>query len=102
MAIAIRACGQEEYDLSLDVEDRLSYRHDMKQMISWPAWPVIDELGAALGASEFARSKWRQRGVPYRLRLPMIEEAERRGIDISGADLDRPGLRGREPDRAAR
>ena len=50
---------------------------------------VIDELAEELGATAVARKKWRQRGVPYRWRLPIIERAAKRGIKLAGADFER-------------
>jgi hypothetical protein len=36
-----------------------------------------------LGVSVEARKKWRQRGcVPHRWRLPIIREAQKRGIEL--------------------
>lgn len=49
---------------------------------------TIRELGAALGASDEAMLKWRQRGrVPYRLHLPMLQLASERGIKLTADDL---------------
>lgn len=36
-------------------------------------WQSIVEAARHLGASEVAIAKWRQRGVPYRWRLTIIE-----------------------------
>lgn len=50
---------------------------------------LIDDLAAELGASEAARKKWRQRGIPHRWRIPLIEAAAERGITLVGGDFDR-------------
>lgn len=50
---------------------------------------IIDECAKALGASEAARKKWRQRGVPHRWRLPIIELAAARGVELCSADFER-------------
>lgn len=49
---------------------------------------VIIRLAKELGASVAARKKWRQRGVPHRWRLPIIEHARRQGIKLTGADFE--------------
>jgi hypothetical protein len=53
---------------------------------------LIDSLASELGASAVARRKWRQRGVPYRWRLFLIEAARERGVELTSADFERdPG-----------
>jgi len=34
---------------------------------------MIDRIAAQLGAGEWARRKWRARGVPHKWRLPIIQ-----------------------------
>jgi hypothetical protein len=47
------------------------------------AGELIDGIARDLGASAEARKKWRQRGcIPHRWRLPIIREAEKRGIEV--------------------
>lgn len=53
----------------------------------WPKWEVINQLGERLGIGLFARNKWRQRGVPYRYHLPMLQMAKQDGLDLSPEDL---------------
>lgn len=37
-------------------------------------WTLIDKAAEALGISEFARKKWRQRGVPAKWWLPISRQ----------------------------
>jgi hypothetical protein len=55
-------------------------------------WRLVDETGAALGAKEEARLKWRQRGVPPKWRIDIAQELMARGIAIALADFDRLDL----------
>jgi hypothetical protein len=50
---------------------------------------LIDSLAKDLGVTAGTRKKWRQRGVPHRWRLPIIELAANRGVELSSADFDR-------------
>lgn len=43
---------------------------------------TVDSIAAELGASEVARKKWRQRGVPYRWRYEILQIARVRGLCI--------------------
>ena len=54
-------------------------------------WQEIDRLAKELGVSAVARKKWRQkgRGVPHRWRLPILELATERGVELSSADFER-------------
>lgn len=60
------------------------------RQIDWPSWEKINRLGAALGVSEFARDKWRQRGVPHKWRLPMIERAKAQRIALDPTEFIPP------------
>ena len=54
-------------------------------------WDEIEEIGAALGASEGARRKWRERGaVSHKWRFPIAQEALKRGKAVSERDLKSP------------
>lgn len=57
---------------------------------------VIDGLAKELGASEAARKKWRQRGVPYRWREEIRERAAVLGIAIARESFDEFGRRASE------
>lgn len=49
---------------------------------------TIVSIGIALGATEEATRKWRERGhVPHRWRLPILREALKRGLSISDDDF---------------
>lgn len=50
---------------------------------------LIETLAKELGVTAVARKKWRQRGVPHRWRLPIIELAASRGVELSSNDFDR-------------
>lgn len=50
---------------------------------------LIDRLAEELGVTPVARKKWRQRGVPHRWRLPIIERAAREGVELKGTDFIR-------------
>lgn len=63
-----------------------------KWSLSWPEMDtdaLIDGLARELGVTVVARKKWRQRGVPHRWRLPIIELAAERGVELSSTDFDR-------------
>jgi hypothetical protein len=48
---------------------------------------LIDEYAAKTRVTDAARKKWRQRGVPYRARLEIIEWAASEGISVSPSDF---------------
>lgn len=55
------------------------------------AWKIIEAEAAALGVSDEAMRKWRERGrVPYRFRLPILIAAEKHGTPIDAAAFDSP------------
>lgn len=58
--------------------------------IDWPAWETIDELAKGMGVRDYARLKWRTRGVPHRYRIPLLDEAERLGKTLSKNDFNAP------------
>ena len=45
-------------------------------------WTFIREQAAAFGVTDAALYKWRQRGVPHRYRLPLVEAAQAAGRDV--------------------
>jgi len=49
------------------------------------SWPVVDNIAASLGASDAARRKWRQRGIPYlwQIKLATALTASGDNVDIS-------------------
>lgn len=53
---------------------------------------LILEIGATIGASKFARSKWSLRGVPHRWRLKIIQAAAIRGVQLSEDDFEAPAM----------
>jgi hypothetical protein len=64
-------------------------------------WEQIDDFGAACGAKPFSRIQWRYRGIPHKYRLPILQEAQRRGM-IVGADALPAGKHEKAPkDRRA-
>ena len=56
--------------------------------IDWPAWETIDELAKRMGVGDHARHKWRQRGVPHRYRLPLLERAQQLGKTLTKDDFE--------------
>ncbi|MGB0854884.1 MAG: hypothetical protein ACPGSI_16430 [Pikeienuella sp.] len=46
---------------------------------------IIEPMAREMGVSAVAVEKWRERGVPHKWRLPLLDEAEKRGIDIDRA-----------------
>ena len=64
-----------------------------KTRIEWPAFETIDALAPKLGVDSVrTRAKWRQRGVPYKYRLPLLRLAMQEGVFLSEADLVPPHL----------
>lgn len=53
-------------------------------------WALIEAYAAELGVNAEARKKWRQRGVPHRWRLPLVNLASERGQQLDAAAFDRP------------
>jgi len=52
-------------------------------------YQIIERLAREIGASGPVRRKWRERrSVPHRWRLPLLEAAEKRGIEIDRAAFD--------------
>lgn len=56
-------------------------------------WSLVDQVAEALGANEYARLKWRQRGVPSAWRIKIAEELIARGEGVAFADFDRLELK---------
>lgn len=54
------------------------------------AWQLINRLGADLGAKPAARLKWRQRGVPHKWRIPLLQAAEAAGEHIPLEAMSNP------------
>lgn len=59
---------------------------------------TIAEIAAELGTKPEALKKWRQRGVPHRMRLPILLAARERGIDIPPEAFDAPATCGCDSD----
>ena len=51
-------------------------------------WQKVDQVAAALGATEPARLKWRQRRVPHDWRIRIFEKLVEEGADIALSDFD--------------
>lgn len=53
-------------------------------------WRVVDDIGAELGAKDYARAKWRQtgRGVPAEWKIKITQSLMARGIPIALSDFD--------------
>lgn len=49
---------------------------------------TVAEIAVELGAKPEALKKWRQRGVPHRMRLPIVRVAKERGIDLPDEAFD--------------
>ena len=50
-------------------------------------WPIIDSIAASLGVSKNNRRLWRQRNIPFRYRLPILNEAKKKRLPITESDL---------------
>lgn len=50
-------------------------------------WKLIDDTGAALGAKEEARRKWRQRGLPPVWQIKIAQHLMKRGIPVALGDF---------------
>lgn len=44
-------------------------------------WPEIESIAADMGANALTVKKWRQRGVPARWKLEIIEKMRRKGVN---------------------
>lgn len=51
-------------------------------------WKLVDDTGEALGVSNDARLKWRQRGVPPKWRIKIAEALMERSIPVALSDFD--------------
>ncbi len=56
-------------------------------------WQLIDDTATELGAQQDARLKWRQRGVPPKWQIAIVQNLMARGVAIALADFDRLELR---------
>jgi hypothetical protein len=52
-------------------------------------WSVIDDIASQLGAKQWARLKWRQRGIPADWRIKITQELMSRGVPVALGDFDR-------------
>jgi hypothetical protein len=52
-------------------------------------WGIVDNTAAELGAKDYARQKWRQRGVPFRWRVRITQALMARGVPVALNDFDR-------------
>lgn len=50
-------------------------------------WDLIDEIAASAGISPNTRRMWRERGVPYRMHVEIIDAARARGIALTADQL---------------
>lgn len=57
------------------------------------SWSQVDQVAEKLGANEYARLKWRQRGVPAAWRIKIAEDLMSAGEPIAFADFDRLELK---------
>jgi hypothetical protein len=55
-------------------------------------WQLVDAVAADLDANKEARLKWRQRGVPPKWQISIVQELMRRGIPVALADFERLDL----------
>jgi hypothetical protein len=51
-------------------------------------WGIIDKIAKTIGVSDAARAKWRQRHVPHKYRIQIIEQARAEGFQLSASDFD--------------
>jgi hypothetical protein len=47
------------------------------------SWQLVDRTADALGATEPARRKWRQRGVPHVWRIKIVEQLMSEGVPLA-------------------
>ena len=59
-----------------------------KVMASNLTWKLVDDTAAEIGVSQEARLKWRQRGVPPKWRIGILEVLMKRAVPVSLADFD--------------
>lgn len=59
-------------------------------------WKLVDTVAEELGAGDWARRKWRTRGVPPAWRIKIVEALMAKGAPIALSDFDRL-----DPERAA-
>jgi hypothetical protein len=52
-------------------------------------WRVVDDIAAELGAKDYARAKWRQRGVPAEWKIRITQTLMARGVPVALSDFDR-------------
>lgn len=52
-------------------------------------WRIVDDTAAELGAKDYARQKWRQRGVPANWRIKITQTLMSRGVPVALNDFDR-------------
>jgi hypothetical protein len=52
-------------------------------------WSIVDETAAELGAKQWARLKWRQRGVPADWKIKITQKLMSQGIAVALSDFDR-------------
>lgn len=70
----------------LDSLDELSNHRGMEPNLTWR---LVDDTAAELGVNPEARLKWRQRGVPPKWRIRILETLMQRSVPVSLADFDR-------------
>ena len=73
----------------LDTLDDLSNHWRMETNLTWK---LVDDTAADLGAGADARLKWRQRGVPPKWRIRIVETLMARSVPVSLADFDKLDL----------
>jgi hypothetical protein len=52
-------------------------------------WRVVDDIAAELGAKDYARAKWRQRGIPAEWKIKITQTLMARGVPVALNDFDR-------------
>lgn len=53
-------------------------------------WTFIEKTALAHGAKEVALRKWRERGVPHRFRLPIMQAATAARVKLDPRIFDEP------------
>jgi hypothetical protein len=53
------------------------------------SWRVVDDIATELGAKDYARAKWRQRGVPAEWKIRITQALMARGVPVALSDFDR-------------
>lgn len=60
------------------------------RMTAFDAWQFIDQTAEKLGVGADARRKWRERGVPHKWRIPILEAAQKARRKLDPRVFDQP------------